>query len=100
MSNQTQQATSTYAASSEVDLLDEIVNQSNIAKSEEEKNRAKSQITELANEVMQGTVTISDNLAASIDSRIAQIDALISKQLSTIMHAPEFQKLESTQIQE
>lgn len=96
MSNQIQQSASTYQASSDVDLLEEIVNQSNIAKSDEEKNRAKTQITELANEVMRGTVTIADNLAASIDSRIAEIDSLISKQLSTIMHAPEFQKLESS----
>ena len=73
------------------DLLEEIVNKSNVAKSDDEKNRAKSQIAELANEVMQGTVTLSDNLAASIDARIAQIDALISKQLTTVMHAPEFQ---------
>lgn len=53
------------------DLLEEIVSKSNIAKSDEEKNRAKSQIAELANEVMQGTVTLSDNLSASIDARIA-----------------------------
>ena len=51
------------------DLLEEIVNKSNVAKSDDEKNRAKSQIAELANEVMQGTVTLSDNLAASIDAR-------------------------------
>ncbi len=70
------------------DLLEEIVNKSNVAKSDDEKNRAKSQIAELANEVMQGTVTLSDNLSASIDARIAQIDALISKQLTTVMHAP------------
>ncbi|MDX1786579.1 MAG: type VI secretion system contractile sheath large subunit [Psychrobacter sp.] len=78
------------------DLLEDIVSKSNIAKSDDEKSRAKSQIAELANEVMQGTVTLSDNLAASIDARIAQIDALISKQLTTVMHAPEFQKLESS----
>ena len=46
------------------DLLEDIVSKSNIAKSDDEKNRAKSQIAELANEVMQGTVTLSDNLAA------------------------------------
>jgi len=78
------------------DILDDIVTQSNIAKSTEEKDRAKNQISELAHEVMQGTVVMSDNLAASIDTRIAEIDALISEQLSAIMHAPEFQKMESS----
>ncbi|MGP5201365.1 type VI secretion system contractile sheath large subunit [Psychrobacter aquimaris] len=97
MSAQAQQHIATDPLNSEsYDLLEEIVNKSNIAKSDDEKNRAKSQIVELANEVMQGTVTLSDNLAASIDARIAQIDALISKQLTTVMHAPEFQKLESS----
>ena len=43
---------------------------------------------------MQGTVVMSDNLAATIDARVAELDQLISSQLSTIMHAPEFQKLE------
>ena len=83
-------------AEEQYDILDDIVTQSNIAKSTEEKDRAKNQISELAHEVMQGTVVMSDNLAASIDTRIAEIDALISEQLSAIMHAPEFQKMESS----
>src|SRR5690606_22954595 len=78
------------------DLLEDIVSKSNIAKSDDEKNRAKSQIAELANEVMQGTGTLSDNLAASSDARIAQSDALISKQLTTVMHAHNFKKLQSS----
>lgn len=45
---------------------------------------------------MAGTVTVSDNLSASIDARIADIDRLISAQLSAVLHAPEFHKLEST----
>ncbi|MFA5985462.1 MAG: type VI secretion system contractile sheath large subunit [Methylococcaceae bacterium] len=77
-------------------LLDQIVEQSKVAKSPEEHKRAKDIISELASQVLQGTMVVSDNLAATIDARIAEIDALISKQLSTVMHAPEFQKLEST----
>jgi type VI secretion system protein ImpC len=50
----------------------------------------------LVKEVMQGTVTVSDNLSATIDARIAEIDHLISVQLSEVMHAAEFQKLESS----
>ena len=45
---------------------------------------------------MQGTVTVSDNLSATIDARIAELDQLISTQLSEVMHAPAFQKLESS----
>lgn len=77
-------------------LLDSIVEQSRIARSDEEHTRAKSLIGELAKEVMAGTVTISDNMTLALDKRIAEIDAMISKQLSKIMHDPEFQKVEST----
>lgn len=83
-------------AESETSLLDQIVTESRIAKSDIEHARAKDLIAELAREVMSGTVVVSDNLSASIDKRIAQLDELISKQLSAVMHAPEFQKLESS----
>ncbi len=84
------------AASTEVGLLDQIVSQSKVARSESEHNRAKDIISELVREVMQGTVVVSDNLGVTLDARLAEIDALISSQLSEIMHHQEFQKLEGT----
>lgn len=80
----------------EVGLLDQIVEQSKVAKSSVEHARAKDIISELVNQVLQGNVVISENLAATIDARVAELDGLISKQLSAVMHAPEFQKLESS----
>lgn len=80
----------------EVSLLDQIVLQSRVAKSATEHDRAKDIIGELVKEVMQGTVVVSDNLCATLDARVADLDALISEQLSAVMHAPEFQKLESS----
>ena len=77
-------------------LLDQIVEKSKVAKSSAEHARAKDIIAELVNQVMQGTVVVSDNLAATIDARVAELDRLISGQLSAIMHAPEFQKLEGS----
>lgn len=76
-------------------LLDQIVERSHIARSQEEHQRAKYLIAELAKEVMAGTVVISDNMVMSLDQRIAQIDAMVSEQLSHIMHSPAFQKVES-----
>ena len=66
-------------------LLDDIVARSKVAKTDVEHARAKDIIGELVREVMAGTVTISDNLSASIDARIAEIDRLISTQLSAVM---------------
>lgn len=77
-------------------LLDQIVDQSKVAKSTSEHARAKDIITELVNEVMSGSVVMSSNLCATLDARVAQLDALISEQLSVVMHAPEFQQLESS----
>ncbi|MFZ4552403.1 MAG: type VI secretion system contractile sheath large subunit [Aquabacterium sp.] len=77
-------------------LLDDIVARSKVAKTETEHARAKDIIGELVKEVMEGTVIVSENLSANIDARIAEIDQLISEQLSEILHAPEFQKLESS----
>ena len=84
------------AATTEFALLDQIVEQSKVAKSSTEHARAKDIISELVSQVMDGTVVVSDNLAATIDARVAELDSLISKQLSAILHAPEFQKLESS----
>ncbi|APA69172.1 type VI secretion system contractile sheath large subunit [Janthinobacterium sp. 1_2014MBL_MicDiv] len=86
----------TASASTEIDLLDQIVEQSKVAKSSVEHARAKDLISELVSQVMDGTVVVSNNLAATIDARVAELDQLISQQLSAIMHAPEFQKLESS----
>jgi type VI secretion system protein ImpC len=86
----------TAAAVAEVSLLDQIVEKSKVAKSASEHQRAKDIISELANQVLQGTMVVSSNLSATIDARIAELDRLVSDQLSAVMHAPQFQKLEST----
>lgn len=80
----------------EESLLDQIVGQSKVAKSSSEHARAKDIIGELVQEVMNGTVVMSSNLCATLDARVAQLDTLISEQLSVVMHAPEFQQLESS----
>lgn len=83
-------------ASAEPSLLDRIIEESRVARSDTERVRARDIIGELAAQVLKGEVVVSDNLAASLDARIAELDRLISAQLSEIMHAPAFQRLEST----
>lgn len=87
---------STNEVQMENSLLDLIVDQSKVAKSTSEHARAKDIIAELVQEVMGGTVVMSSNLCATLDARVAQLDTLISEQLSAVMHAPEFQQLESS----
>jgi type VI secretion system protein ImpC len=79
----------------EAGLLDQIIEESRVAQSDQEKNRARDIISELVSQVLDGEVVVSENLAASLDARVAELDRLISEQLSEVMHAPEFQALES-----
>lgn len=86
----------TTTTTGEVNLLDQIVENSRVAKSGAEHARAKDIISELVHQVLDGTVVVSDNLSATLDARVAELDELISKQLSEVMHTAEFQKLESS----
>ncbi|QDZ27664.1 type VI secretion system contractile sheath large subunit [Noviherbaspirillum sp. UKPF54] len=90
------QAVQAYAEQASESLLDQVITQSRVARSDSERARARDLISELVAQVMDGTVVVSNNLAATLDARIAELDELISEQLSEILHAPEFQQLEST----
>lgn len=93
---QTSTASASAAAATTTSLLDEIVDQSRVARSDAEHTRAKDIIGELVREVLQGTVVVSDNLSVTLDARVAELDQLISAQLSEVMHNAAFQKLESS----
>ncbi|MCL1861519.1 MAG: type VI secretion system contractile sheath large subunit [Proteobacteria bacterium] len=97
--NQTaqQQASSTgQLAEPGAGLLESIIEQSKAATNEAEKSRAKDLIGALAKEVLAGSVVVDKDLVASINARIAALDALISAQLDEVMHQPEFQRLEGS----
>lgn len=77
-------------------LLDRIIDEGRMAREESQKQWAKDVIGEFVSEIMAGVITISKDTEAMINSRIAQIDKLISKQLNEVMHNEEFQKLEAS----
>lgn len=89
------QATSA-AEATELTLLDQIVEQGRLGKDAAAKERGKDMVKQFVSEVLAGQITVSKDTEVMINSRIAQIDHLISLQLNEIMHAPEFQKLEGT----
>jgi len=57
---------------------------------------ARDMIGELAKQVLEGEITLSKDTEAMLNSRIAAIDQLISRQLNEVIHAPDFQKLEAS----
>ena len=73
-------------------LLDQAIG----ATKQTESDRARELIRTLAEEAMKGTVTWNKNLTITFRQAIAQIDKLISTQLSEIMHQAEFQQLEGS----
>src|SRR5215203_1876445 len=77
-------------------LLDQILSEGRLARDEFQKEQAKDMIAEFVGQVMSGTLTMSKNMDVAINSRIAEIDRLISAQMNQIMHHEDFQKLEGS----
>lgn len=78
------------------DFLDQVINNTQAIRRESDRGRMKSQLNNFMAEVLSGAVVISSDLIGSIEQRIAAIDELLSRQVSLIVHAPEFQKKESS----
>jgi type VI secretion system protein ImpC len=77
-------------------LLDKILTDGRLARDDYQKERAKDMIGEFVNQVMSGELTMSKNMDVAINSRIAEIDRLVSAQMNEIMHHEDFQKLEGS----
>ena len=77
-------------------LLDKILTEGRMARDDFQKERAKDMIGEFVNQVMSGELTMSKNMDVAINSRIAEIDRLVSAQMNEIMHHEDFQKLEGS----
>jgi type VI secretion system protein ImpC len=84
------------AQSTERTLLDQIVEEGRLGKDVESRQRGKDLVKEFVSQFLDGSMTLSRDSEAMINSRIAQIDHLISLQLNEVMHNPAFQKLEAS----
>ncbi len=80
----------------EVSLLDQIVEKGRFGKNEAARERGRDMVKRFVSEVLEGTITVSEDTESMINARIAQIDRLISAQVNAVMHHPEFQALESS----
>ncbi len=84
------------AQEKQTSLLDSIVEAGRLARDETQRARGKTLVGEFVEQVLQGEMTVSPDIEAMINSRIAQIDHLLSLQLNEIIHHPQFQALESS----
>lgn len=78
------------------DYLNQVIDNTQAIRRESDRDRMKSQLNHFLGEVLSGSVVISSDLIGSIEQRITAIDELLSQQVSLIIHAPEFQKKESS----
>ena len=77
-------------------LIDQIVEQGRLARDPATRARGKNLVTEFVRQLLDGQMTVSPDVESMVNQRIAQIDHLLSLQLSEIMHQPQFQQLEAT----
>ena len=84
------------AAAYNSSLLDQLVSEGRVGRDETARQWGRSLVSEFVKQVLDGQMTVSPDLEAMINQRIAQIDHLLSLQLNEILHHPKFQKLEST----
>jgi type VI secretion system protein ImpC len=77
-------------------LLERIIQEGKMIRDESQQVYAQDMIGEFVTQILDEDMTVSNDTAAMINTRIAQIDELLSNQLNAIMHAPEFQQLEAS----
>ncbi len=87
-----QQAEAQEAEAQSASFLDQAIT----ATKQTPRDETESLLKTLTSEAMKGTVKWDKNLSVTINQAIAAIDAVMSKQLSAIMHSEKFQKLEGS----
>src|SRR5579859_5498751 len=64
-------------------------------KSERAREEVESAVRTLAEQVLNKSDIVSDDVTQTINAYVAELDRKISEQLNLVMHHPDFQKLES-----
>jgi type VI secretion system protein ImpC len=77
-------------------LLDQIVDEGRFGQEPASKERGRNLVKEFISQYIDGSMTIARDAEMMINSRIAQIDHLVSLQLNEVMHNAAFQKLEGS----
>jgi type VI secretion system protein ImpC len=77
-------------------VLDRILLQGRMVRDESQRAYARDLVEEFVNEVLVEGATVSSDVVAAINDRIADIDDLISTQLNEVLHYPDFQRLEAS----
>lgn len=96
MSTQEQAQPQAAATTTEVNLLDTILQQGFRARDEDAQSRAKDLLKEFVGQLLDPSMVVQKDTEKTILARIAEIDRILSAQLNEIMHHEDFQKLEGS----
>lgn len=96
MAEQKAAAQAAAAETTELNLLDAIVDQGRFGTEAPARERGKNLVKEFVSQFLEGNMAISRDAETMINQRIAQIDHLLSIQLNEILHNADFQKLEGS----
>jgi type VI secretion system protein ImpC len=77
-------------------LLERIMVEGKLARDESQREYARDLVGEFVNSVLAEGGTVSGDVVALINDRIAEIDDLLSAQLNEILHHPDLQRLEAS----
>ena len=77
-------------------ILDQIIDTGIKARDDSGRERGEQLIKNLVEQLIDPAMVVSKSVTKTINQRIASIDALLSRQLDEVIHAPEFQKLEAS----
>jgi type VI secretion system protein ImpC len=77
-------------------FLDAVIDKTNLVIRETERDRVRFQLNNYVQEVTSGFLIATGDVIANLNQRIAEIDNLLSAQISLIMHSEAFQKAESS----
>ena len=80
----------------EAGLLDTILEKGLRARDQDARDRGKDLIKEFVAQLLDPKMVVGKDTEKTILARIAQIDEILSAQLSEIMHHPDFQQLEGS----
>jgi type VI secretion system protein ImpC len=89
-------AASAQATTTEVGLLDQILDQGIRPQDDTERGRARDLVQQFVSTLLQPGMTIAKDTERTINAWIAELDHKISAQLNEVMHAEPFQKLEAS----
>jgi type VI secretion system protein ImpC len=98
MATQSEAGASGATTTSDLSLLDRIVQEGKMVSEPSQGEYAKKLLGQLASQILdEGMRTSPDKtVVASINERVAEIDRLLTDQVNAIMHHPDYQKLEGS----